>query len=41
MELRLKVIAHYGVTVRSRSAGFDEVSGVDVIVIHRLLKNEV
>ena len=37
----LKVIAHYGVTVRSRIAGFDEVSGVDVIVIHRLLKNEV
>lgn len=39
--LRLKLIGHYGVAVRSRIAGFDEVSGVDVIVIHRLLKNEV
>ena len=39
--LRLKVIAHYGVAVRSRIAGFDEVSGVDVILVHRLLKNEV
>jgi len=39
--LRLKVLAHYGIAVRSRIAGFDEVSGVDVILIHRLLKNEV
>ncbi|NDC53166.1 MAG: DUF2652 domain-containing protein [Planctomycetia bacterium] len=41
VSLRLKVIAHYGVAVRSRIAGFDEVSGVDVILIHRLLKNEI
>ena len=39
--LRLKVVAHHGVAVRSRIAGFDEVSGVDVILIHRLLKNHV
>jgi hypothetical protein len=39
--LRLKVIGHYGVAVRSNVAGFDELSGVDVIVLHRLLKNEV
>lgn len=39
--LRLKVIGHYGVAIRSRVSGFDELSGVDVIVLHRLLKNEV
>lgn len=39
--LRLKVIGHYGLAVRSRVSGFDELSGVDVIVLHRLLKNEV
>jgi hypothetical protein len=39
--LRLKLIGHYGVAVRSRVSGFDELSGVDVIVLHRLLKNEV
>lgn len=39
--LRLKVFAHYGDVVRSQVAGFDEVSGVDVILIHRLLKNGV
>ena len=39
--LRLKVIGHYGVAVRSNVAGFDELSGVDVVVLHRLLKNEV
>lgn len=39
--LRLKVFVHYGFVVQSRIAGFDEVSGVDVILIHRLLKNEV
>lgn len=41
VSLRLKVIGHYGVAVRSNVAGFDELSGVDVIVLHRLLKNEV
>ena len=39
--LRLKVIGHYGAAVRSKVAGFDELSGVDVIVLHRLLKNGV
>jgi hypothetical protein len=39
--LRLKVIDHYGVAIRSKVSGFDELSGVDVIVLHRLLKNEV
>lgn len=39
--LRLKVIGHYGIAIRSRVSGFDEMSGVDVIVLHRLLKNEV
>ena len=39
--LRLKIIGHYGFAVRSHVAGFDELSGVDVIVLHRLLKNEV
>ena len=39
--LRLKLIGHYGMAVRSQVAGFDELSGVDVIVLHRLLKNEV
>ena len=39
--LRLKLIGHYGMAVRSQVSGFDELSGVDVIVLHRLLKNEV
>jgi len=39
--LRLKLIGHYGVAIRSQVSGFDELSGVDVIVLHRLLKNEV
>lgn len=39
--LRLKVIGHYGIAIRARMSGFDELSGVDVIVLHRLLKNEV
>lgn len=39
--LRLKLIGHYGMAVRSHVSGFDELSGVDVIVLHRLLKNHV
>jgi len=39
--LRLKVIGHYGTAVRAKVASFDELSGVDVIVLHRLLKNGV
>jgi hypothetical protein len=41
VSLRIKVIGHYGVAVRSDVAGFDELSGVDVIKLHRLLKNSV
>lgn len=41
VSLRLKMIGHYGAAVRSAVAGFDELSGVDVIMLHRLLKNEV
>ena len=41
VSLRLKLIGHYGVAVRSPMAGFDELSGVDVILLHRLLKNDV
>lgn len=39
--LRLKIIGHYGHAVRATVSGFDELSGVDVIVLHRLLKNTV
>ena len=41
VSLRLKLIGHYGTVVQSTVAGFTEVSGVDVIVLHRLLKNHV
>lgn len=41
VSLRLKLIGHYGTAVRARVSGFDELSGVDVILLHRLLKNEV
>lgn len=41
ISLRLKLIGHYGTVVQSTVAGFTEVSGVDVIVLHRLLKNNV
>lgn len=41
VSLRLKLIGHYGTVVQSTVAGFTEVSGVDVIVLHRLLKNTV
>lgn len=41
VSLRLKLIGHYGTVVESTVAGFTEVSGVDVIVLHRLLKNTV
>lgn len=41
VKLRLKVIGHHGTALRTLVAGFDELSGVDVIVVHRLLKNTV
>lgn len=40
-ELDLKLIAHYGLFVEHVVAGSSEVVGSDVIVAHRLLKNDV
>lgn len=39
--LNLKLIAHYGSFVRERQFGTDELTGLDVIIVHRLLKNSV
>lgn len=39
--LNLKVIAHHGAFVRQRLYGVEELTGSDVIVAHRLLKNRV
>jgi len=39
--LRLKIIAHSGTAVFYRIEQFDELSGGDVILAHRLLKNSV
>lgn len=39
--LRLKVLVHTGKALFSRVCGFDELFGLDVILIHRLLKNSV
>jgi uncharacterized protein YndB with AHSA1/START domain len=39
--LDLKLVAHHGTVVRQRVAGRDELVGSDVILAHRLLKNEV
>ena len=39
--LRLKVIAHSGEVLFHRVASFTELAGVDVIILHRLLKNSV
>ncbi|HET6341884.1 MAG TPA: DUF2652 domain-containing protein [Gemmatimonadota bacterium] len=40
-ELNIKLIVHSGQAVISDFAGLSELSGVDVILIHRLLKNSV
>ena len=40
-ELDLKFAAHYGSFVVDRVASVDEITGTDVIVVHRLLKNHV
>lgn len=40
-ELGLKIIVHTGTAVFHRIGGFDKVSGPDVILAHRLLKNSV
>lgn len=39
--LNLKFIAHHGSFVRQRLYGVEELTGTDVIVVHRLLKNGV
>jgi hypothetical protein len=40
-KLRLKVIVHAGEVLFYEIAGFTELSGVDVIIAHRLVKNTV
>lgn len=40
-QLRLKIIAHSGQAVFYRVGRFDELAGIDVILIHRLLKNSL
>jgi uncharacterized protein YndB with AHSA1/START domain len=39
--LNLKFVAHYGTFVRERLFGVEELTGTDVIVVHRLLKNDI
>jgi uncharacterized protein YndB with AHSA1/START domain len=39
--LNLKFVAHYGTFVREKLYGVEELTGTDVIVVHRLLKNDV
>ncbi len=39
--LDLKFVVHHGLVVRQRVAGWDELVGRDVILVHRLLKNAV
>jgi uncharacterized protein YndB with AHSA1/START domain len=40
-DLNLKFVAHHGTILRQRVAGHQELLGPDVILVHRLLKNEV
>ena len=40
-KLTLNVIAHKGIALRYRIGRFEELSGADVILVHRLLKNSV
>ena len=40
-DLDLKLLAHHGPVVRQRMAGREELVGSDVIVAHRLLKNDI
>ena len=40
-ELNLKFVVHHGTILRQRVAGQDELLGSDVILVHRLLKNDV
>lgn len=40
-QLRLKVVVHSGETLVYEIAGRTELAGVDVIIVHRLLKNSL
>lgn len=40
-ELKLKVVIHYGKALFYKISGMKELSGSDVILVHRLLKNSV
>jgi hypothetical protein len=40
-QLKLKIIVHYGLAMQHAIGPFTELSGVDVILVHRLLKNAV
>src|SRR5436190_4055561 len=40
-DLNLKFVVHHGVAILQKVAGREELLGSDVIVVHRLLKNEV
>ena len=39
--LNLKFVAHAGQVIRQKVAGHEELLGSDVIIVHRLLKNEI
>src|SRR5205085_7770807 len=39
--LNLKFVAHRGIVIRQKVAGHEELLGSDVIVVHRLLKNDI
>ena len=39
--LNLKFVAHEGVVIRQKVAGREELLGSDVIIVHRLLKNDI
>ncbi|MCH9627447.1 MAG: hypothetical protein S4CHLAM2_10870 [Chlamydiales bacterium] len=40
-KLSIKVIGHYGHAAIEKIGPFEELSGVDIIILHRLLKNHV
>jgi uncharacterized protein YndB with AHSA1/START domain len=40
-DLNLKFVVHHGLALHQKMAGRDELVGTDVIVVHRLLKNDV
>jgi len=41
LELRLKAVAHHGVVAIRKIRQFEELTGEDVILVHRLLKNSI